>query len=245
VLLQVQDAVILGLVAVSPLSRRERIRAETLKEIREIAVRQVDEGGLGALSLNAIAKQMGMSGPGLYRYFASRDALLGAVITDCYAQLVAAVRDADEASGGRSPAARLAANAAAYRGWALEHPRRYALLFGGREEGFADPAEAIAEIHEGMLVLLRIIRDLGSEGGPSGARHRDKLDRQLIDWSRRRGDSEDFPPSVLRLGVLFWTRMHGIVSLELSAVFEDMRLDGGALLDDEVKRAVDFASGRR
>jgi AcrR family transcriptional regulator len=228
--------------SVTPLSRRERIRAETVREIREIALRQVDEGGPVALSLNAIAREMGMSGPGLYRYFASRDELLGALLTDCYAQLVVAVREADEAAARRSPAARLAANAAAYRGWALKHPRRYALLFGGREEGFADPAEAIAEIHEGMLVLLRIFADL--TGGRVRTGRPDKLDRQFMDWARRRADSEGFSPQVLRLGVLFWTRMHGIVSLELSAVFEDMRLDGRALLDDEVRRVVDWARGR-
>ncbi len=64
-----------------------------------------------------------------------------------------------------------------------------------------------------------------------------------MDWARRRAGSEGFPAPVLRLGVLFWTRMQGIVSLELSAVFKDMGLDGGALLDDEVKRVVDWAKG--
>ena len=231
-----------GIMRMSPLSRRERLRAETVREIRDIAMRQVDVGGPAGLSLSAIAKEMGMSGPALYRYFASRNELLGAVLTDAYAQLVRAVREADDASARRSPAARLAANAAAYRGWALKHPRRYALLFGGREEGFADPAEAIAEIHEGMLVLLRIFADLAGDRAVTG--RRDKLDRQLVDWARRRADSEGFSPFVLRLGVVFWTRMHGIISLELSAVFEDMGIDGQALLDNEVKRVADWARGR-
>lgn len=53
-----------------------------------------------------------------------------------------------------------------------------------------------------------------------------------LSWSRPRR----------RTGV--WTRVHGIVSLELSAAFKDMGLDGGALLDDEVKRVVDSARGR-
>ena len=81
----------------SELSRRERIRAETLREIREIGARQVDEGGLAALSLNAIAKEMGMSGPALYRYFASRDELLAALIVDGYGELTRAVETADRA----------------------------------------------------------------------------------------------------------------------------------------------------
>src|SRR3954447_25933207 len=98
------------------MSRRERIRAETLHEIREIGARQVDDGGLAALSLNAIAKQMGMSGPALYRYFASRDELLAALIADGYGEITRAVEEA--ASGGGEPEERLAAVAGAYRGWA-------------------------------------------------------------------------------------------------------------------------------
>ena len=57
-------------------SRRERIRADTRTEICEHGLAQVAQGGPGALSLTGIAKAMGMSGPALCRYFASRDDLL-------------------------------------------------------------------------------------------------------------------------------------------------------------------------
>src|SRR5215468_12079089 len=130
------------------LSRRERIRAETLREIREIGARQVDEGGLPALSLNAIAKEMGMSGPALYRYYASRDELLAALIVDGYAELTRAVEEAERDLG---------AVARAYRAWALAHPRRYGLLFGERPEGFRNPAEAIAAIQGAMNVVVGIL----------------------------------------------------------------------------------------
>ncbi|MBV9196372.1 MAG: helix-turn-helix transcriptional regulator, partial [Solirubrobacterales bacterium] len=59
--------------AVTAPSRRERLRAQTLAEIREHAYAQIAQGGPAALSLNGIAKAMGMSGPALYRYFSSRD----------------------------------------------------------------------------------------------------------------------------------------------------------------------------
>ncbi|NMO14199.1 TetR family transcriptional regulator [Pyxidicoccus fallax] len=227
---------------VPPLSRRERIHAETVREIRGIALRQVDEGGLAALSLNAIAKELGMSGPALYRYFASRDDLLGALHADIYVHLVTAVREGVEASTGRTPAAHLAAYAAAYRGWARQYPRRYLLLFGGRAEDFKDPEEAVSEVHEGMLLLLRLIAQLvGDRPQPKAS---DALERQLVAWARRRGDP-GFSPIVLRLGVLFWTRLHGIVSLELSSVFKDMGLDGGTLLDEEVKRIIEAAGAGR
>src|SRR3954470_18525574 len=74
-----------------PLSRRARYRAETHEEVKEIALRQLAEGGIGAVSLDAIGKEMGVTGPALYRYFASRDALLSSLIMDGYRDLAGVV----------------------------------------------------------------------------------------------------------------------------------------------------------
>ena len=68
-------------------SRRERLRAQTLAEIRKHGFAQLAEGGPAALSLTGIAKAMGMSGPALYRYFASRDDLLVALVEESYEDL--------------------------------------------------------------------------------------------------------------------------------------------------------------
>jgi AcrR family transcriptional regulator len=73
-------------------TRRDRLRAQTLAEIRAHGLRQVDEGGTSALSLSAIAKEMGMTPPALYRYVASRDELRGALVTGAYAELTAELR---------------------------------------------------------------------------------------------------------------------------------------------------------
>lgn len=202
-------------------TRRERLRRQTLDEIKAHALEQVAEGGARALSLNAIAKAMGMSGPGIYRYFDSRDALLAALVTDGYRELAAALEAAPP---------RLEEVGRAYRGWALAHPRRYELLFGVRPEGLADTEEAIATVHGGMLVLLRV---LGELVGTAPSAPDDALDKQLVAWSHRRGGAA--PPLVLRLGVLTWTRLHGIVSLELAGVFAAMEIDAGLLCEAELR----------
>jgi AcrR family transcriptional regulator len=162
---------------------------------------------------------MGMSGPALYRYFASRDELLGALIVDGYAELTRAVEVAERDLG---------AVAEAYRAWALAHPRRYGMLFGERPEGFRDPAEAIAAIQGAMNVVVGILAERDAPAAP------DALAPALADWAQQREGLEGLPAGVLRQGVLFWTRLHGIVSLELAGVFRDMGLDAGALLADEV-----------
>ena len=224
-----------------PQSRRERLRAQTLAEIREHAFTQVDAGGPQALSLNAIGKAMGMSGPALYRYFASRDELVAALVGDAYADLVAALERAHEDAARRAPAKRLVAVCEAYRAWALAHPRRYALLFGEPAERRVEGEEAIARIHGGMRILLDVIAQVhaAADAPPAGRARGDKLDHQLAAWSALRNAADPtIPPLVLRLAVLTWTRLHGVVSLELAGVFADMGLDADLLLAAEIDAIV-------
>lgn len=223
-----------------PLPRRERVRLQTLGEIKQHAIEQVAAGGPSALSLNAIAKAMGMSGPAIYRYFASREALLAALVTDGYAELAAVVQDSAAAAARRRPERRLAAVADAYRAWARENPYRYELLFSVRPPGYSDPGEAIAAIEPAMQVLLETIGAIASADtapSPSGG-----LDTQLRRWAASRAPA-DRPPAVLLLGVLTWTRLHGIISLELAGILGDMDLDPGLLVQTELDAVVAAVTG--
>ncbi|MDW5594719.1 TetR/AcrR family transcriptional regulator [Conexibacter stalactiti] len=220
------------------LTRRERVRQQTLAEIKQHAIEQVAGGGAAGLSLNAIARAMGMSGPAIYRYYASRDELLAELVTDAYAELTATLERVAAETARRAPARRLAVVAEAYRAWALEQPRRYGMLFGERPEQFADPQEGIAAIHGAMLVLLGLLSELAGSAGDNARATR--LDTQLTRWAQRRGGEAS--PRVLRLGVLTWTRLHGIVSLELAGVFDAMGLDAGLLLDAELAQVVTAAT---
>ena len=216
---------------------------ETFEEIDALALRQLSEGGAEAVSLNGIARAMGMSGPGLYRYYASREDLLAAlVITGC-AQLASALEEAMSAAADLPPPDRLGAVARGYRGWAVAHPRHYELLFGIRPTEYrGDPGQAIDTIHGGMRVLLEIVGELAAGGDSSNPG--DELDQELRSWSQRRGDRAGIPPLVLRLGVLAWTRLHGIVSLELTGALRQMNIDPALLIDHEVHRLVTEAQAR-
>ena len=65
-----------------PTTRRERYRLDTAAEAKRLAMGQLSNGGVGALSLNAIAREMGMTGPALYRYVGNRDDFLTELIID-------------------------------------------------------------------------------------------------------------------------------------------------------------------
>jgi AcrR family transcriptional regulator len=93
-----------------PSSRRERARADTLREIKQTARRVLVGSGPDGLALRAIAREMGMTAPGLYRYFASRDELLAAAaawLRDEVLQLPIEIGDEGIAASFRAAAARL------------------------------------------------------------------------------------------------------------------------------------------
>ena len=65
-------------------TRRDRMRAATMEEITATARRLLVEQGPEAASLRAIAREMGMTAPGLYRYYGSREELLRHVIATMF-----------------------------------------------------------------------------------------------------------------------------------------------------------------
>src|SRR5689334_11592847 len=104
--------------------RRERLRAQqrrrTVAEIEGAAFALLDAGGLAAVSLAAVGKAVGMTPPALYRYFASREALVDALVVAAFADLGSTVAAAaDEVAGTAPDRERVARIAREYRAWAL------------------------------------------------------------------------------------------------------------------------------
>ena len=101
------------------------------------------EQGTTDVRFTDIARVMGMTPPALYRYFADRDELLTALITDAY--------DAPRAPGRRRAATRVpgrrhrpaagSRRPAAYREWARREPQQFALVFGLPVPGYVAPEE--------------------------------------------------------------------------------------------------------
>ncbi|HEX6937099.1 MAG TPA: helix-turn-helix domain-containing protein, partial [Actinomycetes bacterium] len=63
-------------------TRRERVRDATVREIRRTARSLLVDQGPDALTLRAIAREMGMTAPALYRYFASHEEIVEALCQD-------------------------------------------------------------------------------------------------------------------------------------------------------------------
>ncbi|MEO6083616.1 MAG: TetR/AcrR family transcriptional regulator [Umezawaea sp.] len=221
-------------------TRRERHRRRTIEEIKSTAVAQVREGGPEAVSFNAIARSMGMSAPALYRYFDSRDELLAELAADVHLDLAVALETA--AAGAASPVARVRAVAHGYRNWALSDPQSYRLAHGsthgsGREHA-ADRIRPAAL--RSMTVLLTAVAEAGV---PSGAPVPASLEKQVRRWNGG-GGQQAFPPGVLHFGLVWWSRLHGLVSLELGQHLTATGIDTGLLYRTEVEAMVGSLSHR-
>ena len=216
---------------------RERYRAQVRAEVKERAWEQIATAGASALSLNAIAKHMGMTGPALYRYFANRDELITELVRDAYRSL------ADGVCEARAAGADAAGLAHALREWALADPQRYFLVYGTPVPGYHAPDDITAiasEIMGGLLDALNApdgLNSLDAGGDRSVERPAAPLDARLDahladhrDWAA----DHPAPPAVLHRALAFWTRLHGILSLELAGHFNGMGFDPARFYEAEL-----------
>ncbi|WP_433920417.1 TetR/AcrR family transcriptional regulator [Streptomyces canus] len=218
------------------MSRRERLRAQTLQEIEDTSFAIIDADGVHALTIAALARGMAMSAPAVYRYFPSRDALVAHLVTLSYQQLVAAMSQAVEGSR-RAPRARLRQLVAAYRDWALRYRRRYGMLFGEQAGGLPGDVTEQTPLDQAMALLIDLLTAVqGTPPGDGGSGDR-TLDGQLRQWARSQ-QRPDTPPRAARAAILIWSRVHGIVSLELTGVFDNRPLEAQRLIDSEIDNAV-------
>jgi AcrR family transcriptional regulator len=208
-------------------TRRAQRREETVAEIRKLAVDQVVAGGPDAVSLNAIAGEMGMSPAAIYRYFTNRDALLADLVVSFYDALA----DALEAVPDRLPEV-----ARAYREWALANPNGYRLIFQTTSGSGIDlaPERTIPAATRSMVVILGALA-----GGPArrtavgGTAVGEPLVGQLREWAART-ELPDVPEWVLALGLVCWTRLHGVLSLELGHHLGSTGVDPALLYEAEI-----------
>jgi AcrR family transcriptional regulator len=106
---------------------REQNRVETMRRIVEASRRLVT--GTGEMTLRAIANEVGMTAPALYRYVDSHEELVRIVAMDIDASAAAEIAAARDTQPEDDPAARMAASAVAFRQWALANREEFSLVF--------------------------------------------------------------------------------------------------------------------
>ena len=211
----------------APRTARERARAEITAEILDAARGYLATDGAPALSLRAIARDLGMASSALYRYFSSRDELLTRLIIDAYDSLGAAAEASETTVDRTDLAGRFTAICQAVRAWALAHPNEYALIYGSPVPGYVAPADTVQPASRVTALLLRIIVDATTANLAQAA------DPQVADtWAAdtRAADTQrlaaalapirsHLPPAVpaplVQRALMVWTNLFGVISFEL------------------------------
>jgi AcrR family transcriptional regulator len=207
-------------------SIRARVRAEMIEEIKSSARRQLAQDGAN-LSLRAIAREMGMVSSAIYRYFASRDDLLTALILDAYNALGEAAEEAGAAAEDRDDHfGRWLAVAHAIRRWAVIHPYEYALIYGSPVPGYVAPQDTVMPSIRPVVVLGAILEDAHNAGrlaptdrpAPAQALH-----PELAQVAKFVAPS--ISEATMAHGLIAWTELFGAISFELFGRFKNTIAD--------------------
>jgi AcrR family transcriptional regulator len=218
-------------------TRRERLRTSTVSEIKDGARRLLVTGGVEAVSLRAIARDMGMTAPAIYRYFPSLEALVVALTGDLFDELRGEV-EAARAGAGDDPLGQILAMARAFRSWSVGHPAEFGLMFGSAVPGVSTFEEMCQDENhpgalfgrpfvEAFLALARrrplrtppvevIAEQLGPALGPLRISH------------------GDLPVEVAWAFLSGWTRLNGLVSMEVNNHLQWAVTDVAALFELEL-----------
>jgi AcrR family transcriptional regulator len=215
--------------AVQPPSRRDRLRAATIDEIIQTARQLLVKDGPEAVSLRAIAREMGMTAPGLYRYFGSHEELLRHLCAGIFTELGADIHRAIESAVAPSddPRGQLTVKMVAacreFRRWALNHSGEFGLVFGvplpGLDDGRYDIADECALAFAGTFFALFL--ELWHKvpfGVPADEQIDPGLRDQLVRYRNALGAS--IPLGAMLTFLRCWTVLYGAVAME---VFGHMR----------------------
>lgn len=217
---------------------RDRVRTELVEEIKRLAREQLAAEGANALSLRAIARQLGMVSSAVYRYVPSRDALLTLLIVDAYDALGDAVDTAERRVPRDDLAGRWRVICRAIRRWARAHPAEYALIYGTPVPGYeapqdtVDPATRVASAMLGVLAdgwrTGRLVVAADDRGLTPG------LARDLRALAATAG--AEVPPALLASGLQAWTTIFGTVGFELFGHYHNVIDHLDSWFDDVIER---------
>jgi AcrR family transcriptional regulator len=210
-------------------SRRDRVRAATTQEIIHTARKLLVQDGPEAVSLRAIAREMGMTAPALYRYFGSHEELLRHVVADIFTELATHVRTAVHVAADASNSdlteaevmvVKMIAGCRAFRAWTLAHVPEFSMIFGSPLPGLEylyeltrDPSVDCG--YQFGQVFLDLFGDLYRRR-PFSIPTDDEIEPRLREQLARYRElaRTDLPLGALQTFLRCWVLLYGTVSLE-------------------------------
>jgi len=221
-------------------TRRERIREATIDEIKSTAWKQVGEQGAASLSLRAIAREMGMTAPGLYRYYKDRDAVVTGLLIDAFDSFSAALEAARDACAVNDHVGRFRAICKAYFQWGVTNPQKYIFLFGTPIPGYQFSGEVGPSAQRSFLVLQGVIGEAHAAGKITGELTSLKMPASIkSQYEALRKMGMPYTGIVTHLALSVWIMVHGMTSLFLYGYFTGFLGEQvGAFVDFEIEKTI-------
>jgi AcrR family transcriptional regulator len=203
-------------------------------EIKAIAKRHLAADGAN-LSLRAVARDLGVVSSAIYRYFASRDDLLTALIIDAYNDVGQAVEDADASADRADFVGRWLAVTHGVRNWALAVPHEYMLIYGSPVPGYQAPTDTVPAAMRGTTALGTILDDAVVAGvlHDTGEELPVEVQRDLA--GLRAQVFPNLPENVLVRGMGAWVQLFGMISFELGGQFTNVLTERTVFFDHQMR----------
>jgi len=204
-----------------PRPRNIEARAETAAEIKAIARQQLADKGTSGISLRGIARELGMTAPAIYNYFPKLDDLITALLVDAFTGHADAI-DAAIAEND-NPVAAFRAGLQAYRHWAIEHPADFQLIYGNPIPGYEAPRDVTVPLaSRPQESFFRCILAAYQAGQMQIPPEYETVPEQIAEHVagflyQRAPEIQGIPHHMafFYMMEIIWTRIHGIVMLEI------------------------------
>lgn len=185
---------------------------ENLKDrLLESSRRLLFEGGYRNFSLRKVARDVGVSATSIYLHFDGKDHLIHTLMEESIEMLNNLLHKSVKDVAG--PINKLEVLARVYINFALEHPRRYQILYMvSSDEMSRYPKEKFRQARRGY----EIVTDTLQEG----------VSKNLLDESSPR-----------IAAYTFWAQLHGVMSVVLSKRL-DNRIDQQEFIDEAIEHII-------
>lgn len=227
-----------------PAPVRERRRAELLALVKEVASRHLAAEGAAALSLRAVARDVGIAVSALYRYYDNRDDLITELLIDAFHAQADAVDRAvtlAEENDPDHPAAALRAAFTAYRQWSRDHPAEFGLCYGTPVPRYAAPAERTIQpatrIPDRMMQLYGNAYAGGAVEASAGPSRESTLTpataAQLSVLTARRNYTLSLPLAALAIDA--YVQIHGFTAMDVFGQLRPITPDTDSLFAETLQ----------
>lgn len=224
-------------------SRRDRLRAALVADIRELAYRQIADDGFAAVSMTGIAQSLQMTPAAIYRYFPSRDELVRTLIADSFEANAVVTDQALADTAYLPPDARLRHLLAETRRWAVANPVRYGIIQGVLQDNRIADADALVDpARRPFQAILSLVSQLEQPRSVARA-----IAPVLHGGVRRLAGgaaADGYTAEALTHALLIWSRLGGVINLEINGALDRMGIDATVFFDAELAELLPSAPKR-